>query len=60
MLVDLLFRSFCRTEKSVVPSAAGDYDVAVDDRRCGLNVPGVVSDFLETTAGQRPFRVART
>jgi hypothetical protein len=36
--------SFCRTEKSVVPSAAG---TTIDDRAADADVPGVGGHFLE-------------
>jgi hypothetical protein len=41
--------SFCSTEKSVEPSAAGYHDLAVDDGGARLDVPGIVRDLPEAT-----------
>ena len=47
IFVDWPLSSFCSTEKSVVPSAAGTTISPFHGRR-RLDVPGIVGDFLET------------
>ena len=46
IFVDLPFNSFCRTEKSVEPFAAGT-TTSVDDSGAASDVPSVVGDLAE-------------
>jgi hypothetical protein len=48
MLVDLPFNSFCNTEKSVVPSAAGTTISPSMIAEARADVPSLVGDLLET------------
>jgi hypothetical protein len=45
--VDLPLSSFCRIEKSVVPSAA-DHDLAIEYRRARVDVTEVMHDLFES------------
>ena len=47
MCLDRPLSSFCKTEKSVLPSGSRHDHLTVDDRRSGVDVPRVSRDFSE-------------